>query len=95
MGRCPRFFRADRGSELPLIAEAHFVFLRIADPYVVRVEDCFISGKSTQNQRVKSWWQELEKSQLYRWRVSQAIPCISRILYCWEYFMQMITPLFL
>ena len=70
MGYIPQFFRADRGSELPLVAEAHFAFSRLVDPTVVRVEDCFISGKSTENQRVESWWQELEKSQLYRWRVS-------------------------
>jgi hypothetical protein len=35
------------------------------------MEDCFISGKSTQNERTESWWNELEKSQLYRWRVSR------------------------
>ena len=71
LGYCPMFFRANRGSKLPLIAEAHFAFSRLADPSIVRVEDCFISGKSTQNKRIESQWNELEKSQLYRWRVSQ------------------------
>jgi len=47
LGYCPMFFRADRGSKLPLIAKAHFAFSQLADPSIVRVEDCFISGKST------------------------------------------------
>jgi hypothetical protein len=97
MGYCPHFFRADRGSELPLVAEAHFAFSRIADPSVVRVEDCFISGKSTENQRVESWWQELQKSQLYRWRVSNSVslhlPLVLSIIGR-EYRVPMITPLF-
>ena len=71
LGYCPMFFRADRGSKLPLIAKAHFAFLQLADPSIVRVKDYFISGKSTQNERIESWWNELEKSQLYWWRVSQ------------------------
>jgi hypothetical protein len=49
MGYCPYFFRADRGSELPLVTEVYFVFSQIADPLVVYIEDCFISGKSTEN----------------------------------------------
>ena len=68
----PKFFRADRGGELPIIAETHFALLRLSDPTVTRMEDCFYFGKSTKNQRVESWWQELEMSQLFRWRVSDA-----------------------
>ena len=70
LGYMPMFFRADKGGELPLIAEAHFCFSRLADPSVLRVQDCFYFGKSTKNQRIESWWQELECSQLFRWRVS-------------------------
>jgi hypothetical protein len=70
LGYCPKLFRADRGGELPLIAEAHFAFSRHTNPDVKRVEDCFWFGKSTKNQRIESWWQELEMSQLFRWRVS-------------------------
>ena len=43
----PMFFRANRGSKLPLIAKAHFAFLQLADPSIVQVKDQFISGKST------------------------------------------------
>jgi hypothetical protein len=97
MSYCPYFFRANRGSELPLITEAHFVFSRIANPLVMRVKDCFISGKSTENQRVKSWWQELQKSQLYRWRVSNSVslylPLILSIIGR-QYRVPIITPLF-
>jgi len=88
MGICPHFFRADRGSELPLVAEAQFAFARSSDPSVVRVEDCFIQGKSTQNVRIESWWQELECSQLFRWRVSEASMHYSILL------IFLITPLF-
>ena len=70
LGYCLKLFRADRGGELPLIAEAHFVFSRLINPDVKRIEDCFWFGKSTKNQRIESWWQELEMSQLFRWRVS-------------------------
>lgn len=73
LGYCPKFFRADRGTELPLVAEAHFAFRRFQDEKVVRMEQCFWFGKSTKNQRIESWWQELEMSQLFRWRVSPQI----------------------
>src|SRR6202035_3700306 len=60
------------GGELPIIAETHFALSRLSDPAVTRMEDCFYFGKSTKNQRIESWWQELEMSQLFRWRVSDA-----------------------
>jgi hypothetical protein len=69
LGYCPKLFRADCGGELPLIAEAYFAFSRLINPDVKRVEDCFWFGKSTKNQRIEFWWQELEMSQLFRWRV--------------------------
>ena len=69
-GIYPRFLRADRGGELLIIVETHFTLLRLSDLTVTRIEDCFYFGKSTKNQRIKSWWQELEMSQLFRWRVS-------------------------
>jgi hypothetical protein len=72
-GKCPKFFRADRGTELPQVAEAHFAFSRQADPEVTRLEHCFLFGPSTKNQRIESWWQELEMSQLFRWRVRGSI----------------------
>ncbi|KAF7957992.1 hypothetical protein EAE96_003559 [Botrytis aclada] len=64
----PRFFRADRGTELPLVAEAHFALSRKVDESVKEIKDCFWFGKSTKNQRIESWWQELQISLLYRWR---------------------------
>jgi hypothetical protein len=60
LGYCPKLFRSDRGGELPLVAEAYFVFLRLINPDIKRVEDYFWFRKSTKNQWIKSWWQELE-----------------------------------
>jgi hypothetical protein len=54
LGYIPMFFRANKGSKLPIIAEAHFCFSRLADPSILRVQDCFYFGKSTKNQRIKS-----------------------------------------
>jgi hypothetical protein len=54
MGYGPHFFRANRGTELPLVVEAHFTFSRLSDPSVIWVEHCFISGKSTENKRIES-----------------------------------------
>ena len=67
---CLMFFRVNRGSKLPLIAKAYFAFSRLVDPSIIQVKDYFISGKSTQNKRIESQQNKLEKSQLYRWRVS-------------------------
>jgi hypothetical protein len=70
LGYHPKFFRADRGTELPQVAEAHFAFARLSDPKVVSLDGCFLFGRSVDNQRIESWWQELEYHQLFRWRVS-------------------------
>jgi hypothetical protein len=49
------FFRANKGSKLPIIAKAYFCFSRLTDPFILCVQDCFYFGKSTKNQRIKSW----------------------------------------
>jgi hypothetical protein len=72
LGYIPIFFRADKGGKLPLITEVHFCFSRLTDPSILRIQDCFYFGKSTKNQHIESWWQELEISQLFRWRISWA-----------------------
>jgi hypothetical protein len=54
LGYIPIFFRADKGSKLPMIVEAYFCFSRLVDPSVLRVQDYFYFGKSTKNQRIKS-----------------------------------------
>jgi hypothetical protein len=64
----PRIIRSDRGKETPLCAEAHYAMCRTSDP-TVQFNQCYSFGTSTANQRVESWWSQLEKSLLFRWRV--------------------------
>lgn len=64
-GRCPSFFRSDRGKEVLLLADAHYsiyVLERKApktcpdneDPICLR--DCYMFGTSTANIRIESTW---------------------------------------
>ena len=70
LGFQPKIVRSDRGKETLLAAEVHFAFARIMqDDPNFKVGDCWFYGTSTKNQRLESWWGQLEKSQLYRWRV--------------------------
>ena len=64
----PRIIRSDRGKETPLCAEAHYAMCRTSDP-TVQFNQCYYFGTSTANQRIESWWSQLEKSLLFGWRV--------------------------
>jgi transposase InsO family protein len=69
-GYCPYIVRTDRGKETPIAAEVQYALSRTtqADP-TFKIKDCFIYGTSTDNQRIESWWSQLQKSKLYFWRV--------------------------
>lgn len=70
----PRIIRSDRGKETLLAAEVHFALARTTqDDYQFKFKDCWFFGTSTGNQRIESWWSQLQKSQLYRWRVSKIL----------------------
>ena len=71
LGFQPKIIQSDRGKETLLCAEVHFAFARTMqeDPNF-KVGDCWFYGTSTGNQRIESWWAQLEKSQLYRWRAT-------------------------
>lgn len=71
-GYQPRIVRSDRGTETDLMAEVHFAFARLAkgDEINFKFVDTWFHGTSTGNQRIESWWSQLQKSKLYRWRVS-------------------------
>jgi hypothetical protein len=72
-GYIPYIVRSDRGKETPLAAEVHFALSRtMQDNPQFQLRDCWYYGTSTTNQRIESWWSGLQKSQLYRWRVSNA-----------------------
>jgi hypothetical protein len=80
-GRCPSFFRSDRGKEVLLLADAHFSLyvlhkreqgLAPEAEDTLRLRDCYMFGTSTANIRIESWWMRMLKSQTRPWLVS---PC--------------------
>jgi hypothetical protein len=62
----PYIVQSDCGKETPLAAEVHFALARtIQNDPCFKLKDCWFYGTSTANQRIKSWWSQLQKSQLY------------------------------
>lgn len=68
-GRHPQILRSDCGTETPLCAEAHYGISCTTQPNIPFL-DTYFYGTSTRNVRIESWWGQLRKSSLYRWRVS-------------------------
>ena len=68
-GIVPQFLRADRGSETPMCADAHYNINCELRGDGICLGECFIFGTSTANQRIEAWWRQISKSWLYRWRV--------------------------
>jgi hypothetical protein len=64
--------RSDRGAETVLLAEAHHAFRRSYDPDIP-LKDCYFYGSSVFNQRIETWWGQMSKGQLFKWRVSYEI----------------------
>jgi hypothetical protein len=65
----PYIVRSDRGSETPMLANAHWQ-LRLGTDPSVRFEDCYLYGTSSANQRIESWWGQLSKNNIFLYRVS-------------------------
>lgn len=57
----PRKFRSDRGTETTLLADAHYRLRQLGDPSV-QVRDCYIYGRSVDNQRIEAWWGMLSRA---------------------------------
>jgi len=68
INKIPTILRADRGVETPLLAAAHHRLRQASEPGI-SFGDCFYYGTSTKNQRIESWWNQLCKTLIYRWRV--------------------------
>jgi hypothetical protein len=68
-GKQPRFIRSDRGGETTMLAAAHYQLQQNEEPGL-EFKDCYLYGTSTANQRIESWWNQLGKQLLFRWRVS-------------------------
>lgn len=78
-GRCPSFFRSDRGKEVLLLADAHYSFYVLnqkaketcpENPDDLRLRDCYMFGTSTANVRIESTWMRMIRSQTKPWLVS-------------------------
>jgi hypothetical protein len=67
-GVVPQFIRSDCGKETGQLAYAQFTLSQENEPSI-NFQDCYMYGTSTANQRIESWWQQLSKSLLFRWRV--------------------------
>lgn len=64
----PQIIRSDRGIETPMLAAAHHEFIK-GTREDASFDSCFRYGTSTANQRIESWWSQLTKSTIGRWRV--------------------------
>ncbi len=71
-GYQPYIVRSDRGKETELAAEVHYAFARtMQNDLNFSMGNCWFYGTSTGNQRLESWWSQLQKSQLYLWTVGK------------------------
>jgi hypothetical protein len=57
----PRKIRSDRGTETGLLADAQYELRKIADP-TVKINDCYLYGRSVDNQRIEAWWGLLSRA---------------------------------
>jgi hypothetical protein len=66
-GFFPFLLRSDRGVETVMVADAHIALHKKFDPST-NFPSVYRYGTSKKNQRVESWWQQMSKSALRRWR---------------------------
>lgn len=53
-----------------MVANAQLMLAQQQDPTAgIELKDCYLFGTSTANQRIESWWGQLSKGQLIKWRV--------------------------
>ena len=78
-GRCPSFFRSDRGKEVLLLADAHYSLYvlhkraagtSLEDEETLKLRDCYMFGTSTANIRIESTWMRMIRHQTRPWLVS-------------------------
>ncbi|KAE8374203.1 hypothetical protein BDV26DRAFT_284469 [Aspergillus bertholletiae] len=58
--------RSDHGSERGRFQNIYLQLQQVYDPSI-QLADCWLEGRSTENQRIKAWWEQLLKSALYKW----------------------------
>ena len=62
------YLRADRGTETSLIMNAHWQLHQQRNS-TIGAEQTFMYVSSTANSRIESWWGQLAKGQIQKWRV--------------------------
>ena len=66
----PHTIRSDRGTETPLMANAHWQLHQALHPEsAVQFETVYWYGSSTLNQRIEAWWRQMSRSQTLAWKV--------------------------
>jgi hypothetical protein len=59
----PKIICSDRGKETLLCAEVHFAFAcAMQDNPDFKLGNCWFYRTSTGNQRIESWWSQIQKS---------------------------------
>ena len=66
--KIPKIIQSNHGVETTLLAAAHLRLCQAQEPGI-SIDECYFYGPSTKNQRIESWWQQLSKSLVHRWRV--------------------------
>ena len=64
----PQYLHADWGSETSLIMNAYWQLHQQRCP-TIDANNIFMYGTSTTNSRIESWWGQLSKGQIQKWRV--------------------------
>jgi hypothetical protein len=61
IGYHPQILQTDCGKETLLMLEIYFLVACTSEP-CVKLEECYFYDTSKKNQRIESWWSQLEKS---------------------------------
>lgn len=83
-GRCPSFWRSDRGKEVLLLADAQYSFyvlhkrteaggLTPEQEALLKLRDCYMFGTSTANIKIESVWMRMILHQTKPWLVSRLV----------------------
>ncbi|KAF3028982.1 hypothetical protein E8E15_009927 [Penicillium rubens] len=75
----PRKIRSDRGTETVLLTDTQYELRKLADPSV-QIRDCYLYGRSVDNQRIEGWWGLLS-------RATTGLFHVSDISSSWKLFM--------
>ena len=68
-GSRPYLLRTDKGTETRMLANLHHAVCELDTPGI-KIENTYCYGTSTSNTKIESWWQQLTRTVVHRWRVS-------------------------